>query len=130
MKLSIIFLIDTPWYVSLRQLHRLDMTEDDIDKSWQCINVLKYAEEKEVYSITKYNCLVERNEMNKTHSWVNFFALNLRNLTPIISFARKDTYLDKIPFCHLIQYLKSKPSKIITKAQKVSANITDIKYKF
>jgi hypothetical protein len=45
MKLIIIILIHAIWYVSLRQLHTLDMTEDDIAKSWECIKVLKYFEE-------------------------------------------------------------------------------------
>jgi hypothetical protein len=67
--------------------------------------------------------------MNKSQSWVNFFALSLSNPTPIISFARKNYYLDKILFCHFIQYCKSKPSTIIPKVQKVAANTTGIKYK-
>ena len=61
---------------------------------------------------------------------MNFFALSLSNPTPIISFARNNQYLDKIPLCHLIPYCKSKPSTIIAKIQKVSANPTGIKFKF
>jgi hypothetical protein len=38
--------------------------------------------------------------------------------------------MDKMPFCHLIQYCKSKPLKVIAKIQRVSANPTGIKYKF
>ena len=68
--------------------------------------------------------------MNKSHSWVNFFALSLSNPTPIISFSRNNEYLDKVSFCHLITYCKSKPSTSITKIQKVSANTTVIKDKF
>jgi hypothetical protein len=68
--------------------------------------------------------------MNKSHSWVNFFALTLSNLTRILSFARKNGYLDKMNFYHLIQYCMSKPSTIIAMAQKVSANTTGIEYKF
>ena len=35
-----------------------------------------------------------------------------------------------MPFCHLIQYCKSKSSVDIEGIQKVSANLTSIKYKF
>jgi hypothetical protein len=49
-------------------------------------------------------------------SWVNFFVLSLRNLTHIISFARENDCLDKLPLCHLIEYWKSKTSTIIAKA--------------
>jgi transcriptional regulatory protein LevR len=34
-----------------------------------------------------------------------------------------------MPFCHLIQYCKSKPLTIITKTQKVTANTAGINYK-
>jgi hypothetical protein len=67
--------------------------------------------------------------MNKSQSWLNFFALSLRNLTTIMSFVRKNDFLDKITFCHLIQDCKSKPSTIIAKAQNVSSNTAIIKYK-
>ena len=73
---------------------------------------------------------IEWNDMNKSQSWVNFFALSLSNPTPIISFARNDGYLDKMPFCHLIQYCKSNPSTNSAKGQGVSANPTGLKYKF
>jgi hypothetical protein len=79
---------------------------------------------------TSCNCLVEWNDMNKSKLWVNFFSLSLSNPTPIISFERENDYLDKISFCHLVQYCKSKPSTIIAKAHKVSVNTTDIEYKF
>jgi hypothetical protein len=50
--------------------------------------------------------------------------------THIISFSKENDYLRKITFYHLIQYCKSKPSTIIAKAQKVSANTAGIQYKF
>jgi hypothetical protein len=66
--------------------------------------------------------------MNKSKSLVNFFALSLSNPTTIISFAKKNDYLNNMTLCHLIKYCKSNPSTIIAKAQKVSANTTEIKY--
>jgi hypothetical protein len=86
---------------SLRRLNTLDMIEDDIGRSWECTKLLKYCEEKGVDSNTSHKCLVERNDKNKSHLWVNFSALSLSNSTPIISFARNNKYLDKIPFCHI-----------------------------
>jgi hypothetical protein len=76
----------------LRQLHK---TEDDLNESWECTQVLKYCEDSGMYMSTIHNCLVEWDDMNKTQSWVNFFALSLSNPTPIISFARKHNHLDK-----------------------------------
>ena len=58
--------------------------------------------------------------MNKLHSWVNFFALSLSSSKPIISFAKNNECLNKMPFFYLIQYYKSKPSTNIAKIQKVS----------
>jgi hypothetical protein len=55
---------------------------------------------------------------------MSVFALSVSNPSQIISFLRKSGYLDKILFCHLIQYCKYKPSTIIAKAQKVSASTT------
>ena len=59
-----------------------------------------------------------------------FFALSLSNPTPTISFARNNKFMYKMPFCHLIQYCKSKKSVDIAGIQKVSAKPTSIKYKF
>jgi hypothetical protein len=42
----------------LRQLHVLDMTEDDKDKFCECTKVLKYGEENEMNMRTKHKCLV------------------------------------------------------------------------
>jgi hypothetical protein len=61
---------------------------------------------------------------------VNFFALSLSNPTPIITFERVNNVLNKISFCHLIQYCKSKPEVKIAKIQKVSTSPTCVKYKF
>jgi hypothetical protein len=107
----------------LRQLHTLDMTEHDIDRS-------KYYEEIGVDGNTSHNCLVEWNDIHKSQSWVNFFTLSLSNPIPIISFARHNEYLEKIPLCHLIPYCKPKPSTIVAKVQKASARPTFINYKF
>jgi hypothetical protein len=76
------------------------------------------------------NCLVEWKKINKTQSWVNFFALSLSNPTPIIAFARANNVLNKMPFCHLIQYCKSKTEVKIAKMQNESASPTCVKYKF
>jgi hypothetical protein len=65
------------------------MTEGDKERCWECTKVLKYFEEKGEGVYTSYNCLVEWNDMNKSQLWANFFALNLRDLIPIISFSRR-----------------------------------------
>jgi hypothetical protein len=76
------------------------------------------------------NCLVEWKKINKTQSWVNFFALSLSNPTPIIAFARANNVLNKMPFCHLIQYCKSKTEVNIARIQKLSTSPRYVKYKF
>jgi hypothetical protein len=114
----------------LHQLHVLDMTEDDKDKSWECNKVIKYCEEIGMNTSTNYNCLVEWNDINQSQSWVNFFALSLSNPTPVISFARNQNLLDRMPFCQLVQYCKAKTPVDIAKIHKVSANPPTIKYKF
>jgi hypothetical protein len=73
------------------------MTEDDNDRRWECTKVLKFSEEKGVNGSTSHNCLVEWNDMNKSQLWANFFALNLRDLIPIISFSRKNTIWIRFP---------------------------------
>jgi hypothetical protein len=90
---------DLDW---LRQLYILDKTEDDLDESWECTKVLKYCEDSGMDMSTNHNCLVEWNDINKSQSWVNFFALGLSNRTPIISFARKHNLLDKMAFQHIL----------------------------
>jgi hypothetical protein len=75
---------------------------------------------------------VEWNDINKTKSWVNddFFALSLSNPKPIISFARNNNLLDKMPFCHLTQHCRSNTAVDIARILKVSRISAGIKYKF
>jgi hypothetical protein len=68
----------------LRQLHVLEKTEDYLDESWECTKVIKYCEDSGMDMSTNHNCLVEWDDMNKSQSWVNFFALCLSNPTPVI----------------------------------------------
>jgi hypothetical protein len=56
--------------IFLNEIHTLDMTEDDKDRSWKCIKVLNYSEEKGVDGITSFIFFVERNDMNKLRSYV------------------------------------------------------------
>ena len=107
----------------LRQIHELDMAENDSDMSWECSKVLEHCEERGADRSTNHKSLVEWNDINKSQSWVNFF-------TPTISFARNNNFMYKMPFCHLIEYCKSKSSVDISGTQKVSAKPTSIKYKF
>jgi hypothetical protein len=88
----------------LLQLHMLDETEKDNDLSYEYCNVIDYCREKGDQNRSNHNCLVEWNDINKTKSWVNFFALSLSNPKAIISFARNNNLLHKMPFCHLTQY--------------------------
>jgi hypothetical protein len=73
---------------------------------------------------------VEWNDVNKAKSWVNYFALSLSNPKPIISFARNNNLLDKMPFCHLTQYCRSNTAVDIARILKVSTSPVGIKYKF
>jgi hypothetical protein len=73
---------------------------------------------------------VEWNNINNMKSWMNYFALNLSNSTPIISFARNNNLSDKMPFCHLTHYCKSNMAVDIARILKVSASPAGIKYKF
>ena len=98
------------------------MAENDTDMSWECSKVLEYCEEREADSNANHKCLLEWNDVNKSQSWVNFFALTLSNPTPKISFARNNNFI--------MQYCKLKPSVDIARIQKISANPTSIKYKF
>jgi hypothetical protein len=111
------------------------MSEDDQEKSWECTTVLKYCEETGMDISTNHECLVEL----KSQSWVNFFALSLNNLTPIIKFVRNQNLLNRVSFCHLIEYCKTKPliqyckTKTpieIARIHKASSSPTGIKYKF
>jgi hypothetical protein len=112
----------------LCQLHILDKVEDD--KTWECVKILKYSEEKDLINSVQHKCLVESNDLNKSQSWVNFFALCLSNPTPAISFAIENNLLDKNPFCHPIPYCKVKPPLNIAKVHKVTSSPTAVNYKF
>ena len=98
------------------------MAENDSDMSWECSKVLEHCEERGAGRSTNHKSLVEWNDINKSQSWLNFFALSLMNPTPTISFARNNNFMYKMPFCHLIEYCKSKSSENISGTQKVSAN--------
>jgi hypothetical protein len=84
----------------LLQLHMLDETEEDNDMSWGCHKVVDYCKEKGDDHCSNHKCLVEWNDINKTKSWVNYFALSLIYPKHINSFARNNNLLDKMPFCH------------------------------
>jgi hypothetical protein len=114
----------------LLQLHLLDKSENDQDKSWECTKVLKYCEELGMNTSANHTCLVEWNDINRSQSWVNFFVLTLSNPTPIIAFARNQNLLHKMPFQHLIQYCKTKTPMGMTRIHKASSSPTGIKYKF
>jgi hypothetical protein len=72
---------------------------------------------------------VEENEISKTRSWVNFFALRLSNPIPNLSFARNNNLLHKMPFRHLTHYCKAKTSIEMAKVNKTLASPTCIGYK-
>jgi hypothetical protein len=73
---------------------------------------------------------VEWNDVNKTKSSVNYFALRLNNHKPIISFAMNNNLLDKMLFCHLTQYFRSNTAVDTARILKVSTGPACIKYKF
>jgi hypothetical protein len=108
----------------------LDKTEEDNDMSWECCKVVDYRKEIGYGHCSNQKCLVEWNDINKTKSWVNYFALSLSNPKPIISFARNNNLLDKIPFCHLTQYCRSNTAVHIVRILKVLTSPAGIKYKF
>jgi hypothetical protein len=60
---------------------------------------------------------------------VNYFALSLSNLKPVISFASNNNLSDTMPFCHLSQYCRSNTAVDIARILKVSTSPTGIKYK-
>jgi hypothetical protein len=61
---------------------------------------------------------------------VNYLALSLSNPKLIISFARNNNILDKMPFCHLIQYCRLNTAGDMARILKVSTSPAGIKYKF
>jgi hypothetical protein len=73
---------------------------------------------------------VEWNDINKTKSWVNYSALSLSNTKHIISFARNNNPLDKMPFYHPTQYCRSNTAVDIARLLKVSKSPACIKYNF
>jgi hypothetical protein len=113
----------------LLQLHMLDQTEEDSDMSWECHNVVNYCKQKGDVNSSNHKCLVECNDLNKSKSWVNYFALSLSNPKPIISFGRNNNLLDKMPFCHLTQYCRPNTVVDIARTLKVSTSPAGIKYK-
>jgi hypothetical protein len=115
---------------SLIQLHMLDKTEEDKDISWESHKVVDYPKEKGDVKSSNHKCLVGWNDDNKTKSWVNYFASSLSNPKHIISFARNNNLLHKMPFCHLTQYCRSKSALDIARILKVSTSPAGIKYKF
>jgi hypothetical protein len=117
-------------FACLLQLHMIHDTEDDKDMSCECFKVVDYFKVKGDIKSSNHKCLVEWNDINKTKSWVNYFALSLSNPKPIISFARKNNLFDKMTFCHLTQYCRSNTAVDIARILKVSTSPTGNKYKF
>jgi hypothetical protein len=103
----------------LLQLHMLDNTKKYNDISWECHTVVDYCKEKGDVNRSNHKCLAERNNVNKTKSWVNYFALSLSIPKPIISFARNNSLLDKMPFCSLTQYCRSNTAVDVIRILKV-----------
>jgi hypothetical protein len=112
----------------LLQLHTLDKIEEENEMSWEFYKVVDYCKEKGEVNSSSHKCLVEWNDINKTKSWLNYFALRFSNPKPIISFARNNNFLDKMPFCHLTQYCRSNMAVDIARILKVSTSPTGIKY--
>jgi hypothetical protein len=73
---------------------------------------------------------VEWNDINKTKSWVDYFALSLNDPKSIISFVSNNNLLYKMPFCLLTQYCRSNTAVDIARILKVSTSPAGIKYKF
>jgi hypothetical protein len=57
-------------------------------------------------------------------------VVDLSNPKPIISFARNNNLLDKMPFCHLTQYCYSNTAVDFARILKLSTSPAGIKYKF
>jgi hypothetical protein len=67
----------------LRDLHSLDVTEEDRDRSWGRSKMIKYCDKKEEDGSNHHKCLVEWNDISKIWSWTYFFALSLCNSIPV-----------------------------------------------
>jgi hypothetical protein len=85
----------------LLQPHMLDNTGKDKEMSWESYYIDEYCKEIRDNHSSNHKCLAECNDINKTKSWVNYFALSLSNPTPIISFSRNNNILDNMSFCQL-----------------------------
>jgi hypothetical protein len=118
------------YFDRLLQLHTLDNTKKYNDISWEYHKVVDYCKEKGDVNSSNHKCLVEWNDINKTKSWVNYFALSLSNPKPIISFSRNNNLLDKMPFCHLTHYCRSNTAVDIARILEVLTSPAGIKYKF
>jgi hypothetical protein len=114
----------------LCKLHMLDETEEVDYMSWEYCKVVDYFKEKGDDHSSYHKCLVEWNDIKKTKSCLNYFALSLSNPKPIISFARKNNLLNKMPFCHLTQYCRSNTAADIARILKVSTSPAGVKYSF
>jgi hypothetical protein len=57
--------------------------------------MLEYNEDRHASDGQEYNYIPEWNNMNKTQSWVNIFALGFSNPTPIKAFARANNVVCK-----------------------------------
>jgi hypothetical protein len=90
--------------------------------SRECHKVVDYSKEKGNVNSSNHKRLVEWNDVNQTKSWMNYFALSLNNPQPIISFARKNNILDKMPFCHHTHYCRSNMAVDIARILKVSTS--------
>jgi hypothetical protein len=68
------------------QLNISYKTKKENDLYCECHKVVDYCKEKGDVNSSNHKCLVERNDINKTKSWVNYdlFALCLNNYKPII----------------------------------------------
>jgi hypothetical protein len=62
----------------------LDKNEEDNDMSWECHKLVHDCKEKGDDHNSSHKCLVEWNDVNKTKSLVNYFALIFSN--PNLSF--------------------------------------------
>jgi hypothetical protein len=62
----------------LLQQHMLDNTEGDNDMPCKCYQVVDYGKEKGYANSSNHKCLVDWNNVNKTKSWVNYFASSIR----------------------------------------------------
>jgi hypothetical protein len=98
--------------------------------SGELCKLFDYCKEKGDNHSSNHKCLIEWNDINKTKSWVNYFALTLSNPKPIISFAWNNNLLDKMPFCHLTQYCRSNTAVDVARILRASARPAGIKYKF